>query len=249
MNHCIHLYKKSLKTDAPSETEIKYKNYRNCLTKIKRKVKIDYYTNRCYVLKSNMKRLWHLINNIINKTNDKTSIIKHITVKNIQYHDAKDVSNQFGIYYSELGEKLSQKLDTGSDSITKYLKKIKSNPQLLFLSAITISEIHKHINKLPSKNSSGYDMISNILLKRIKMSISKPLSIIFNQSFQTGQFPENMKIAEIIPLFKRGAKHILENYRPISLLITLSKLLEKCIYQRVYKFLNTNNIIFKKLWI
>ena len=78
------------------------------------------------------------------------------------------------------------------------------------------------------------------------MSISKPLSIIFNQSLQTGQFPENMKIAEIIPLFKRGAKHLIENYRPISLLITLSKLLEKCIYQRVYKFLNINNIFFKK---
>ena len=55
-----------------------------------------------------------------------------------------------------------------------------------------------------------------------------------------------MKIAEIIPLFKRGAKHLIENYRPISLLITLSKLLEKCMYQGVYKFLNINNIFFKK---
>ena len=246
MNHCTHLYKKSLKCDAKPDIEIKYKNYRNCFTKIKRKAKAEYYTNRCYALKSNMKRLWQLINNIINKSNDKTSIIEYITVKNIQYHNAKDVSNQFGIYYSELGGKLSRELDTGSVSITEYLKKIKSNPKSLFWSAITTNEIHKHIDKLPSKNSSGYDKISNILLKRIKMSISKPLSIIFNQSLQTGQFPENMKITEIIPLFKRGTKHILENYRPISLLITLSKLLEKCIYQRVYKFLNNNNIIFKK---
>ena len=136
-----------------------------------------------------MKKLWQLINNIINKSNDKTSIIEHITVKNIQYHDAKDVSNQFGIYYSKLGKKLSQKLHTRSDSITEYLKKIKSNPKSLFLSAITTNEIHKHIDKLPSKNSSGYDNISNILLKRIKTSISKPLSIIFNQSLQSGQFP------------------------------------------------------------
>ena len=55
-----------------------------------------------------------------------------------------------------------------------------------------------------------------------------------------------MKIADIIPLFKRGQKHIIENYRPISLLVTLSKLLAKCIYKRVYKFLNKNNIFFKK---
>ena len=70
-----------------------------------------------------MKKVWQLINNIINKSNDKTLIIEHITVKNIQYHDAKDVSNQFGIYYSELGKKLSRKLHMRSDSITEYLKK------------------------------------------------------------------------------------------------------------------------------
>ena len=48
---------KSIKEDATLQTELKYKNYRNCLTKIKRKAKIDYYTNRCYALKSNMKKL------------------------------------------------------------------------------------------------------------------------------------------------------------------------------------------------
>ena len=68
-----------------------------------------------------MKKLWQLINNVINKNNDKTSIIEYITVNNIQYHGAKEVSNQFGIYYSELGEKLSQKLVTEKDSIHKIL--------------------------------------------------------------------------------------------------------------------------------
>ena len=111
---------------------------------------------------------------------------------------------------------------------------IETNPKSLFLEGITTTEISKHIDKLPSKNSSGYDMISNILLKRIKASITKPLSIIFNLSLVSGQFLENMKIAEVLSLFKKGEKHLLNNYRPISLLITMSKLLEKCIYSRVY---------------
>ena len=81
MKHCTHLYKKSLKKDVSTESEIRYKNYRNCLTKIKRKAKTDYYINRCYALKSNTKKLWQLINNIIRKSNDKTSIIEYITVK------------------------------------------------------------------------------------------------------------------------------------------------------------------------
>ena len=125
MNKCTLLYKKSLRSDATSSAEAKYKNYRNCLTKIKCKARMDYYTSKCYALKSNMKKLWQLINNVINKSNDKTSIIEYITVNNVQYYDAKEVSNQFGIYYSELGKKLSQKLDTGKVSISKYLKKLK----------------------------------------------------------------------------------------------------------------------------
>ena len=212
MKHCTRLYKNSLKKNVTYENVIRYKNYRNCLTTIKRKAKTNYYINRCYALKSNMKKLWQLINNTIRQTNDKTSIIEYITVDNINYHEAKEISNQFGKHYSELGEKLSQKQRTNNLSVTNYLKKIKTNPKTLFMSAISTKEVQKHIDMLPAKNSSGHDNISNILLKRIKLSISKPLSIIFNQSLQTGQFPENMKIADIIPLFKRGEKHIIENY-------------------------------------
>ena len=246
MNHCNHLYKKSLHNNAKHDAENRYKIYRNCLTKIKRIAKTNYYKERCYALKSNTKRLWQLINNIINKNNDKTTIIDHITVGNIRYYDAKDISDQFGIYYSELGGKLSKKLHGSEKAIKEYLTKIKPNPKSLFLKPITKEEIQKYINKLPSKNSSGYDQISNILIKRLETSITEPLCTIFNQSLQSGIFPESMKIAEIIPLFKRGPKQLIENYRPISLLITMSKLLEKCIYHRVYKFLDNNNIFFQK---
>ena len=86
-------------------------------------------------------------------------------------------------------------------------------------------EIIKYINKLPVKNSSGYDNISNNFLKQVKYAIIKPLIHIFNLSLSTGEFPEQMKLAEVIPLFKKGARHLMVNYRPISLLITVSKLL------------------------
>ena len=58
---------------------------------------------------------------------------------------------------------------------------------------------------------------------------------------ETGQFPENTKITEVLPLFKKGVKYLLNNYRAISLLITMSKLLEKCIYTRVYNFLTKSD--------
>lgn len=79
-------------------------------------------------------------------------------------------------------------------------------------------------------------MISSILLKSIGKSISLPLTFIFNQSIADGIFPELMKIAEIIPLYKGKESDQLVNYRPISLLLTTSKLLEKIVYKCMVKF-------------
>ena len=90
-------------------------------------------------------------------------------------------------------------------------------------------------------------MISNNLLKKDQNINNKTIKYnIQSLSLETGQFPENMKITEVLPLFKKGVKHLLNNYRPISLLIKMSKLLEKCIYTRVYNFLIKSNIIYKK---
>ena len=75
-------------------------------------------------------------------------------------------------------------------------------------------------------------------------SIIDPLVLLFNQSIEQGEFPTLMKHAEIVPLFKKGKHDECSNYRPISLLITLSKILEKIIYSRTYNFLNDNHLIY-----
>ena len=232
MDKCPYLYKKTITTDAKDEDVKKYKSYRNCLTKIKSKAPSEYYIKQCYNLKSKMKRLWNLINNIIGKTNDKTSVINHITVENVCYYDAKEVANKFGKFYSTIGAKLAQNIDKNETHISKFLNKINKNDKMIYLNPITPTEIKQLINKLPAKDSSGYDNISNNLLKHIKESVIKPLTYIFNLSLSSGVFPDNMKLAEIIPLYKKGAKNEVTNYRPISLLFTMSKLLEKCMYKR-----------------
>ena len=76
------------------------------------------------------------------------------------------------------------------------------------------------------------------LFKSLKNSLVSPLAIIFNKSMNTGIFPNIMKKAEVIPLFKGGSKLVTSNYRPISLLLTISKLLEKLVYNRNYKLSN-----------
>ena len=102
----------------------------------------------------------------------------------------------------------------------------------------------KDYPEIETKKSSGYDKITNILLRDLSDVLLTPLEIIFNQSLTQGIFPDTMKLAEVVPLYKKGNPHHTENYRPILLLITLSKILEKMIYSRVYTFLNETGQIY-----
>ena len=83
------------------------------------------------------------------------------------------------------------------------------------------------------------------MLKAINKVISMPLCKIFNQSITEGRFLELMKSAEVVPLHKSKEMDIIINYRPISLLIMILKVLEKIIYKQVYSFLEKNNILYQ----
>ena len=87
-------------------------------------------------------------------------------------------------------------------------------------------------------------MISNTLLKTLANSIAYPLSIIFNQSILEGIYPDQMKLAEVIPLYKGKGSDIVINYHPISLLVTISKVIEKLVYKRTIKFLDKYELLY-----
>ena len=96
---------------------------------------------------------------------------------------------------------------------------------------------------MQSKNSSGLDGFSPSFIKKIICCIIDPLTHIFNSSFSSGVFPDGMKISKVIPVFKKGNVEELSNYRPISLLSTFSKILERLMYNRLYSFLDKHSIL------
>ena len=113
------------------------------------------------------------------------------------------------------------------------------------MSPCTTNEIKRLINSLPNKTSSGHDDISNKLLKEICEPLLPALDYIVNESLKLGIFSTVMKLAEVVPLFKSGKSEIVGNYRPILLLMTISKVLEKVVYNRVYKFLTETGQIYE----
>ena len=113
----------------------------------------------------------------------------------------------------------------------------------LFFTPTDEEEIFKIVRTLKSGRSTGYDGISMNLLKKVITYIIAPLTYIFNLSISTGKCPNSLKIAKVIPIYKKDDPSLLTNYRPISILPSISKILEKIIYKRLYIFLNVNNLL------
>lgn len=104
-------------------------------------------------------------------------------------------------------------------------------------------EINKIIKSFEPKKSAGWDDIPMDIIRRVSKSISKPLTVIVNQSFKNCIFPDNLKLAELKPLFKKGDRQNPDNYRPVSILPSFSKILEKAASNQISSFSETNKII------
>lgn len=107
---------------------------------------------------------------------------------------------------------------------------------------ITESEIKTIINNLKNKNSAGYDEISNNLIKKCVNEISEPLCFLVNNSLKHATFPNSLKLAIIILLYKKGNHEDMSNYRPLSLLSCFSKIFEYAACNQLIEYFNDNKL-------
>ena len=188
--------------------------------------------------------MWKIINSITGKTNNKYDIVDYLKVNNVEIHKRDEIATEFAKHFSNVGACFANKIPTPKRTSTDYLSNIPSSNVSLFLAPTTPTEILNLIPEIPNKKSAGYDKINNILLKNLKLELAEPLCIVLNKSMNEGIFPEAMKLADTVPLYKSKEWYIIDNYCLISLLITLSKILEKLIHKRVYNHLEENNLIY-----
>jgi hypothetical protein len=104
-------------------------------------------------------------------------------------------------------------------------------------------EVYKILTHLDTNKACGPDLISNRILKEAAISLSEPISDLFNKSLSQGKFPQPWKHANVTPVHKKGDRQTKSNYRPISLLSNISKVQERIVHNRLYEHCRTNNLL------
>ena len=113
---------------------------------------MNYYNSKCTQYKNNIEQLWKVINQVIDKINDKTSCIDCIKVDNIEYYKPKDIGNHLGKHFVDIGQNFTGKIPPPSKSILEYIDKITRNDNTLFLNLAKEQDIKK--------------LLANYLIKR-----------------------------------------------------------------------------------
>ena len=237
-----NLFKKSLGKDIDHPKHIEYILFRNKYNSLKRKAKFLFYKNRINDFRHDSKNLWKTLNQLIKKTSNKSSFPDTFIINNTPNSSTQDIANGFCDFFSNIGVKLASEIPAPKTPSHKFLKNKQLNS--FFLTPTDSMEILKEIQNLKPKRSSGYDNINSVLIKEIKHELAHPLTIIINKSFEFGIVPDLMKIAKVVPVYKSKDCQLFTNYRPISLLPVLSKIIEKIVHKRLYAYLIKNNLIY-----
>ena len=178
----------------------------------------------------------------MNKKKRTLSFPNYIEFNSQLITNRRTIVNKFNEYYVNLAKNLNN--SKPEDDFKDYNKFMKNRvSSTIFLTDIEEHEIITLIDKLNPNKSSD---ISPHVLKLFKMQLAPNLCKLFNNCMQTGVFPDELKIARVIPLFKNGNKNELSNYRPISLLPVISKIFEKLLHVRLMSFFDKHDVIYEK---
>ena len=169
--------------------------------------------------------------------------VEKINIEGNAVSDPPEIANQFNRFFTAVGRQISDSVLPVQKNPEDYIEYDRHIPDLL-LQNTTPEHIQKVIKNLQPKMSSDAQGVSTKMVKVIGRAISYPLAHIFNLSLSGGVFPSKLKLCRVIPIFKAGNPLECDNYRPISLLSSISKVLEKIVSKKLIDHLLTNDLLY-----
>ena len=234
-----------LKKAKGNKTNFHWKQYRALRNKVQRKIKkskSEYYCNLIKDSRNNPSDLWKSVKEAIPGSNPRKDNITSLISDGITHTNPTSMSSTFNKFFATIGVKLAEKF-TMNTPTTNGVNQASSN---FAFKTISCESVTKKIKELKPNKAVGLDKVSSRMLKDAADIVAPSLTSLFNISINNGCFPSTWKLAKISPLFKKGSKQDPSNYRPISVLPTISKLLEKAVHMQLYSYLRDNNLLSQK---
>ena len=238
-NHLFHIYTKN----RTIENKQKYSKYRNILISCIRQSKKIYFQELFDRKSTRITKMWTVLGKMLNPNKkSQNSSIKEIISDGISYKEDSEVANALNSHFCNIGSIVSSKIQNAKFHFSSFLKTPQDNS--FYLEMTNVNEVISEINKLKTKKAAGHDGIKPVIIKQSCHVLAKPLTHIYNASFETGVMPSIWKTAKVIPIFKNGERYDPNNYRPISLLSCFEKLLERLLAKRIISFLKKKRILY-----
>lgn len=222
----------------PLTYETTFKTYRNKLNSIIRTAKENYYKDKLIENAGDQTKTWDTLNILLGK--DKAKLPTSFIFNDKITTDSYEVATQFNEYFSNIGTSLASDIQDAQQPFHHYLP--EPVPFSFYLRPTSLTEVLTVIRDA-KVSSPGHDEISIKIIKDCCDIIAPFLVCIINKSFQEGSFPDHLKIARIVPVYKKGDNSLPQNYRPISILSCFSKVFEKIMSIRLLDYLSKQNIL------
>ena len=221
----------------------KYKTYKNILRKCLKEAEINYYEELFDNHKNSVYNLWKTLNPIINPKRGKSfSPVNKLIIGRKAIVDKQEISNSMNEHFCNIGNELQSEIPDYGHKYRDYMPQ-RIN-QSFYLEPITSNDIKYEIKRLKHNKSPGHDLIGSKVKKLCPEIFATNLSKIYNWGIENGKYPDDLKIAKVIALYKKGVKYDPNNYRPISLLSHFDKIFEKILCGRLVSFLERNKILY-----
>ena len=216
-----------------------YKRYRNILTNTLRDAKRKYFNDKFSSNYGDSKSTWRIVNHLVNsKSKQNSDIIVKDSSGNL-IGDPKIVAGEFNSYFSSVAAALDSNIPRNNVNPVSYLDRLQNS--FVFFNT-SDSEVCSIIKSFKGKGSH-LGAIPPFIYKHIADLISPIISNLINSSFTEGTFPNVLKLARVIPIYKSGPRDVMSNYRPISTLHFISKVFEKLVDKRLRSFFSKYGVL------